>query len=106
MPGLPSPTRQGYSFAGWYDAEREGTLVGQAGDMPVDYDGTTLYAHWEPLAVAQAAVAPQTTAAPQATERPSKAVLAQTGDAIVLVVVFAIVACVGVLVVLVRKRQQ
>ena len=106
MPGLPSPTRQGYSFAGWYDAEREGTLVGQAGDMPVDYDGTTLYAHWEPLAVAQAAAAPQATEPTKAAEMPRKAALAQTGDAIVPVAVLAIVACVGALVVLVRKRQQ
>ncbi len=44
---LPTPTRAGYTFKGWYTAASGGTLVGNAG---ADYTATankTVYAQWE-----------------------------------------------------------
>ena len=46
---LPSATRSGYEFAGWYTSARGGTSVGTSSIVPsVD---TTLYAHWTPTTV-------------------------------------------------------
>ncbi len=43
---LPSATREGYTFAGWYDAATDGTLIGEAGASFTPSSDTTLYAHW------------------------------------------------------------
>lgn len=43
---LPTPTRSGYTFDGWYSASSGGTKLGNGGDY---YDSTsysTIYAHW------------------------------------------------------------
>lgn len=43
---LPTPTRDYYSFEGWYTQESGGTVVNE--DTPVESVGsTTLYAHWK-----------------------------------------------------------
>lgn len=47
---LPSPTRTGYTFKGWYDAATGGTLI--AGANATEYtptDNITLYAQWEKI---------------------------------------------------------
>ncbi len=46
---LPSPTKTGYTFDGWYDAEIGGNRVGGAGDLYTPEAGITLYAHWTPI---------------------------------------------------------
>ena len=43
---LPNATRNGYSFAGWYDRETGGTKVGAAGTQISISASTTLYARW------------------------------------------------------------
>ena len=43
---LPTPTRSGYIFAGWYDAASGGTRVGGAGDSYTPSANITLYAQW------------------------------------------------------------
>ena len=43
---LPTPTRTGYTFAGWYDAASGGTKVGDAGASYIITADKTLYAHW------------------------------------------------------------
>ena len=43
---LPSPTRSGYIFAGWYTAASGGTKVGGAGDSYTPSANITLYAQW------------------------------------------------------------
>ena len=45
---LPSKTRDGYNFLGWYTSATGGTKVGDAGDRytPTSSD-STIYAHWE-----------------------------------------------------------
>ena len=44
---LPTPTRSGYTFAGWYTASSGGTRRGGAGDKwTPTADGVTLYAQW------------------------------------------------------------
>ena len=43
---LPSATRSGYTFAGWYDAATDGTLIGAADASFTPSSDTTLYAHW------------------------------------------------------------
>ncbi len=43
---LPTPTRTGYSFAGWYTASSGGVLVGGAGDAYTPTQSLTLYAKW------------------------------------------------------------
>jgi len=43
---LPSATRSGYTFAGWYDAATDGTRIGAAGASFTPSSDTTLYAHW------------------------------------------------------------
>ena len=42
---LPEPTREGYTFDGWYTAEIGGELV-TSGTEVSDKDDHTLYAHW------------------------------------------------------------
>ncbi len=44
---LPSPTRTGYTFDGWYTAETGGTKVLATSTLSVNADHT-LYAHWTP----------------------------------------------------------
>ena len=43
---LPTPTRSGYIFAGWYTAANGGTRVGGAGDSYTPSANITLYAQW------------------------------------------------------------
>ncbi len=42
---LPTPSKVGYTFVGWYTAETGGTLI-QEGDKVAITQDTTLYAHW------------------------------------------------------------
>ncbi len=44
---LPTITRDGYTFNGWYSAATEGELVGDAGDKFTPESDTTLYAQWQ-----------------------------------------------------------
>ena len=44
---LPSPTRAGYNFTGWYTATTGGTKVGDAGDSYKPETNITLYAQWQ-----------------------------------------------------------
>ncbi len=41
-----TPTREGYTFAGWYDAEEGGNLVIEAGKTYTPTADKTVYAHW------------------------------------------------------------
>ena len=43
---LPTPTRTGYTFAGWYTAASGGTKVGTGGASYTPTSAITLYAHW------------------------------------------------------------
>ena len=43
---LPTPTRDGYTFQGWYDAATGDNKIGDAGDSYTPTANTTLYAHW------------------------------------------------------------
>lgn len=43
---LPTPTRSGYIFAGWYDAASGGNPVGGAGESYTPSANITLYAQW------------------------------------------------------------
>ncbi|MBP3397334.1 MAG: InlB B-repeat-containing protein, partial [Alphaproteobacteria bacterium] len=43
---LPTPTRNGYTFNGWYTAASGGTKVGDAGATYTPTASVTLYAHW------------------------------------------------------------
>jgi len=43
---LPSATREGYIFNGWYDATTGGNKIGNAGDKYIPEANTTLYAQW------------------------------------------------------------
>ena len=43
---LPTPTRTGYTFAGWYTAETDGTAV-TLNSKYTTADDLTLYAHWK-----------------------------------------------------------
>ena len=43
---LPTPTRDGYTFNGWYTAASGGTKVGNAGASYTVSANTTLYARW------------------------------------------------------------
>lgn len=43
---LPSVTRTGYTFSGWYTAASGGTKVGGAGDTYTNSSNITLYAQW------------------------------------------------------------
>lgn len=44
---LPSPTRTGYTFKGWYDAATGGKPIGKAGASYTPSGDITLYAQWE-----------------------------------------------------------
>ncbi len=44
---LPTPTRSGYIFAGWYTAVSSGTRVGGAGESYTPSANITLYAQWD-----------------------------------------------------------
>ena len=43
---LPSPSRSGYTFDGWYSAASGGKKVGSAGDTVTLESNETYYAHW------------------------------------------------------------
>lgn len=43
---LPTPTRDGYSFLGWFDAKEDGNQITEDTDF-TDSSPTTLYAHWK-----------------------------------------------------------
>ena len=45
---LPTPTRTGYTFDGWYIADEGGTKIGNAGASYTPTANITLYAHWNP----------------------------------------------------------
>lgn len=45
---LPTPTRYGYVFAGWYDAEKDGNQVSSSTEVPAG-ESVTLYACWTPV---------------------------------------------------------
>jgi len=45
---LPTPTRTGYVFSGWYTAPNEGTKIGEADDSFAPATDITLYAQWIP----------------------------------------------------------
>ena len=47
---LPSATRDGYAFLGWYTAEDGGVCVGTGGSEYVPSGDVTLYAHWDKIA--------------------------------------------------------
>ena len=47
---LPTPTRTGYKFLGWYDAASGGTKIGDAGASYTPSSNITLYAQWEKIA--------------------------------------------------------
>ena len=50
---LPLDTRPGYTLYGWYTAPFGGTLVGRAGwAYTIPSGGITLYAHWNPVSLA------------------------------------------------------
>lgn len=46
---LPTPTKTGYSFNGWYTASTGGTKAGNAGAAYLPFNNITLYAQWTPL---------------------------------------------------------
>ena len=43
---LPTPTRTGYTFAGWYTAASGGSKIGNGGASYTPTAAITLYAHW------------------------------------------------------------
>ena len=46
---LPSPTRAGYVFSGWYTAASGGTKIGNGGASYTPSKNITLYARWNPI---------------------------------------------------------
>ena len=48
---LPTPTRVGHSFSGWYTAATGGTKIGGAGASYTPTSNITLYAQWTPYKV-------------------------------------------------------
>lgn len=48
MTGLPTPTRDGYTFDGWYTEAEGGTKVTNDTTFTGTDHNTTLYAHWTP----------------------------------------------------------
>ncbi len=46
---LPTPTRTGYTFNGWYTASSGGTKVGAGGASYTPSSNITLYAQWTPI---------------------------------------------------------
>lgn len=47
---LPTPTRSGYSFLGWYTAATGGSKITSSSTVSITAN-TTLYAHWEPQSI-------------------------------------------------------
>lgn len=47
---IPMPTRSGWRFTGWYDAQTGGNQI-EGGTPFTDYSPTTLWAHWEEIPV-------------------------------------------------------
>ena len=45
---LPTPTRTGYDFDGWYTAENGGTKINDVGTTTKPTGNVTYYAHWTP----------------------------------------------------------
>ena len=45
---LPTPTKTGYTFDGWYTADEGGTKIGNGGAAYTPSSNITLYAHWNP----------------------------------------------------------
>ena len=43
---LPTPTRGGFTFQGWYDSETGGTKIGNGGASYTPTAAITLHAHW------------------------------------------------------------
>ena len=43
---LPTPTRTGYTFTGWYDAASGGSKIGNGGATYTPTYNRTMYAHW------------------------------------------------------------
>lgn len=48
---MPTPTKNGYVFEGWYTAETGGNKIGNAGDSYVLSKDETVYAHWSEIKV-------------------------------------------------------
>ena len=46
---LPTPTRTGYTFSGWYTAASGGTKIGAGGAKYTPTNNITLYAQWSPI---------------------------------------------------------
>lgn len=46
---LPTPTRDGFTCTGWYDADNGGNLIGAAGASYTPTEDITLYAQWEKI---------------------------------------------------------
>ena len=46
---LPTPTRTGYTFSGWYTSSSGGTKVGSGGASYTPSANITLYAQWTPI---------------------------------------------------------
>ena len=47
---VPVPTREGYTFAGWYTSRNPNlTVAGGFTDLTVVYNNMSLYARWEPI---------------------------------------------------------
>lgn len=46
---LPTPSRDGYVFEGWYDQAAGGNKVGDGGDTYTSTERTRLYAHWKAI---------------------------------------------------------
>lgn len=44
---LPTATRDGYTFTGWYDAQSGGNKIGIGGENYTPTENKTLYAHWK-----------------------------------------------------------
>lgn len=50
--GLPTPTRAGYTFNGWYSATSGGTKYTTSTEVTTDASTQTLYAQWTPILLA------------------------------------------------------
>ncbi len=46
---LPTPTRTGYIFNGWYTSSTDGTKIGDGGGSYTTNKDVTIYAHWTPI---------------------------------------------------------
>ena len=57
---LPTPTRDGYTFNGWYTAASGGTLIGAAGATYTPEADITLYAQWTEDSSGDGCITPET----------------------------------------------